>query len=86
MSIIYEFAKLVYSKKIRQVDAVTQIQPKLIEWKFNSNSFVVFCAALRHMLNGTKHTRGISTDLRAFYLEKIYEDFGATQLKIALDA
>lgn len=41
MSIIYEFAKLVYSK-IRQVDAVTQIQPKLIEWKFNSNSFVVF--------------------------------------------
>ena len=35
MSIIYEFAKLVYSKKIRQVDAVTQIQPKLIEWKFN---------------------------------------------------
>lgn len=34
--------KISIFKKIRQVDAVTQIQPKLIEWKFNSNSFVVF--------------------------------------------
>lgn len=86
MAIIYKYAKQIYLKELRQVDAITQIQPQLVEWDFNENSFIDFCAALRHMLNGTRHTRGISTDLREFYLGKIYEDFGIQRLKTALDA
>lgn len=70
MAIIYKYAKQVYLKELRQVEAISMIQPELIEWNFNKNSFIDFCAALRHMLNGTKHTRGISTGLREFYLEK----------------
>ena len=81
MAIIYKYAKQIYLKELRQVDAITQIQPQLVEWDFNENSFIDFCAALRHMLNGTRHTRGISTDLREFYLGKIYEDFGIQRLK-----
>lgn len=86
MAIIYKYAKQVYSKELRQVDAIDKIKSELVEWNFNKNSFIDFCAALRHMLNGTKHTRGISTDLRAFYLEKIYEEFGAQKLSAALNA
>lgn len=86
MAIIYKYAKQIYLKELRQVDAISQIQPQLVEWDFNKNSFIDFCAALRHMLNGTKHTRGISTDLREFYLGKIYEEFGIQRLKTALDA
>ena len=85
MAEIYGLAKQVYLKEIRQIDAIQQIQSKL-SVPINDNSFIDFCAALRHMLNGTKHTRGISTDLREFYLEKILEDFGIEKLRIALDA
>lgn len=86
MAIIYKYAKQVYLKELRQVEAISMIQPELIEWNFNKNSFIDFCAALRHMLNGTKHTRGISTGLREFYLEKIYKEFGIQKLATALNA
>ena len=72
-------------KDIRQIDAKQQIQSRL-SVPINDNSFIDFCAALRHMLDGTKHTRGISTDLREFYLEKILEDFGVEKLRVALNA
>lgn len=85
MAEIYRFAKQVYLKEIRQIEAKQLIQSRL-SIPINYNSFVVFCVALRHMLDGTKHTRGISTDLREFYLEKILEDFGVEKLRIALDA
>lgn len=85
MAEIYRFAKQVYLKEIRQIEAKQLIQSRL-SIPINYNSFVVFCATLRHMLDGTKHTRGISTDLREFYLEKILEDFGVEKLRIALDA
>ena len=32
------------------------------------------------------HTRGISTDLRDYYLSQIYKDYGADKLRIALKA
>lgn len=51
---IYGLAKQVYLKEIRQIDAIQQIQSKL-SVPINDNSFIDFCAALRHMLNGTKH-------------------------------
>lgn len=86
MAIIYKYAKQVYSKELRQVDAIDKIKSELVEWNFNKNSFIHFCAALRHMFNGSKHTRGISTDLREFYLEKIYEEYGAQKLETALNA
>jgi 5-methylcytosine-specific restriction protein A len=38
------------------------------------------------MLNGTRHTRGISTELREFFLEKILDEFGVERLEIALAA
>lgn len=85
MAEIYGLAKQVYLKEIRPIDARQQIQSRL-SVPINDNSFIDFCAALRHMLDGTKHTRGISTDLREFYLEKILDDFGVEKLRIALDA
>lgn len=85
MAEIYLLAKEVYLGNLRQIDARRQIQSKL-SIPINDNSFIDFCAALRHMLDGTKHTRGISTDLREFYLERIYEDFGVEKLEIALNA
>lgn len=54
--------------------------------EFNENSVKDYISALRHMLNGTGHTRGISTELRVFYLEKILDEYGAQKLKKALDA
>ncbi len=85
MAEIYGLAKQIYLKELRQIDARQQIQSRL-SVPINDNSFIDFCAALRHMLNGTLHTRGISTDLREFYLERIYKDFGIDRLKIALNA
>ena len=38
------------------------------------------------MLDGELHTRGISTDLRDYYLSQIYKDYGADKLRIALKA
>lgn len=85
MAEIYGLAKQVYLKELRQIDARQKIQSRL-SVPINDNSFIDFCAALRHMLNGTRHTRGISTDLREFYLERIYKDFGIDRLRIALNA
>ena len=85
MAEIYKLAKQVYLGNLRQIDAKQQIQSRL-STQINDNSFIDFCTALRHMLNGTRHTRGISTDLREYYLEKILEDFGVDKLRIALNA
>ena len=54
--------------------------------EFNENSVKDYISALRHMLNGTRHTRGICTELREFFLEKILEEYGVQKLKKALDA
>lgn len=85
MAEIYMLAKQIYLGNLRQIEARQQIQSRLSA-PINDNSFIDFCAALRHMLEGTRHTRGISTDLREFYLEKICEDFGLERLEIALNA
>ena len=74
-------------KKLLIKEASAQIKAEwMTKEEFNENSVKDYISALRHMLNGTRHTRGISTELRVFFLEKILEEYGVQKLKKALDA
>lgn len=41
----------------------------------SSNSMNYYCAAYRHMMNGTRHTSSIGTDVREYFLSKIFDAF-----------
>ena len=49
-------------------------------------SFTDYYYAFKHMREGTEHTRAISTELRAYFLEKILHDYGTSALETALNA
>jgi 5-methylcytosine-specific restriction protein A len=84
---IYKYALQVYNKKITYKEASAQIEAEwMTKEEFNENSVKDYISALRHMLNGTRHTRGISTELREFFLEKILDEFGVERLETALAA
>lgn len=80
---IYEKAKEVYSKQ----DTLKNAKSKLYsEYGVNENSFEDYYYALKNMLDGTLHKRMINSDLRDYYLTRIYEDYGVDKLSIALQA
>lgn len=83
MSAIYKMAKAIYNKEERLVDGKKKL---FSSYGINENSFADFYRAFQKMLDGQLHTRGISTDLRDYYLSQIYNDYGAYKLKIALNA
>lgn len=78
---IYEKAKGVYSGK----DTLKNAKETLYsEYDVNKNSFADYYRAFKNMLDGKLHTRIISSDLRDYYLTRIYEDYGVDKLRIAL--
>lgn len=83
MSAIYKMAKAIYNKEERLVDG----KEKLFKsYGINKNSFADFYRAFQKMLDGELHKRGISTDLRDYYLSQIYNDYGTEKLRTALKA
>jgi 5-methylcytosine-specific restriction protein A len=85
-NLIYQYAKKVYEKKVDKSVALTQIEGELTNLNFNKNSMLCYFDAFRHMMDGTEHTFGISTELREFFLEKILDEFGVERLETALAA
>ena len=83
MSAIYKMAKAIYNEEER---LVTGKEILFLNHGINKNSFADFYRALKNMLDGKLHRRGISTDLRDYYLSQIYKDYGVERLKVALDA
>lgn len=83
MTAIYEMAKAIYNEEERLVNAKETLY---LKYGINKNSFADFYRAFQKMLDGELHTRGISTDLRDYYLSQIYKDYGADKLRIALNA
>lgn len=83
MSAIYKMAKAIYNKEARLVDGKEKL---FLNYSINKNSFADFYRALQKMLDGELHTRGISADLRDYYLSQIYKDYGADKLRVALKA
>ncbi|MGN0214399.1 MAG: HNH endonuclease [Muribaculaceae bacterium] len=83
MTAIYKMAIAIYNKKERLVDGKKKL---FLSYGINKNSFADFYRALQKMLNGELHTRGISTDLRDYYLSQIFKDYGADKLRVALKA
>ena len=83
MSAIYIMAKAIYNKEVRLVDGKEKL---FLSHGINKNSFADFYRAFQKMLDGELHTRGISTDLRDYYLSQIYKDYGAERLRTALKA
>ena len=83
MSAIYKMAKAIYNREERLVNGKEKL---FLSHGINKNSFADFYRAFQKMLDGELHTRGISTDLRDYYLSQIYKDYGADKLKIALKA
>mgnify|MGYP003508766967 FL=1 len=83
MSAIYKMAKAIYNREERLVNGKEKL---FLSHGINKNSFADFYRAFQKMLDGELHTRGISTDLRDYYLSQIYKDYGADKLRIALKA
>lgn len=83
MSAIYKMAKAIYNKEERLVNGKEKL---FLTHRINKNSFADFYRAFQKMLDGELHTRGISTDLRDYFLSQIYKDYGAEKLRIALKA
>lgn len=83
MTAIYKMAKAIYNKEERLVNAKETLY---LKYEINKNSFADFYRAFQKMLDGELHTRGISTDLRDYFLSQIYKDYGAERLRIALKA
>ncbi len=83
MTAIYEMAKAIYNKE----ECLDIGAKKLYNTNgININSFKDYYRALQKMLDGKTHSRSISTDLRNYYLSRIYIDFGSEKLRIALTA
>lgn len=83
MSAIYKMAKAIYNKEERLVNGKEKL---FLSHGINKNSFADFYRAFQKMLDGKLHTRGISTDLRDYYLSQILKDYGVHKLKVALKA
>ena len=83
MKAVYEMVKAIYNKEERLVIGKEKLH---LTHGINKNSFADFYRAFQKMLDGELHTRGISTDLRDFYLSQIYEDYGTKKLETALNA
>ena len=83
MSAIYKMAKAIYNKEERLKNGKETL---FLSHGIDKNSFADFYRALKKMLDGELHTRGINTDLRDYYLSQIYKDYGAEKLRIALKA
>ena len=83
MSAIYKMAKAIYNKEERLKNGKEKL---FLTLGVKPNSFADFYRAFQKMLDGELHTRGISTDLRDYYLSQIYKDYGADKLRIALKA
>ena len=83
MSAIYKMAKAIYNKEERLKNGKEKL---FLAYGVEPNSFADFYRALKKMLDGELHTRGINTDLRDYYLSQIYKDYGAEKLETALDA
>lgn len=78
---IYEKAKEVYSKQ----DTLKNAKETLYsEYGVNEHSFADCYRAFKNMLDGKSHKRMINSDLRDYYLTRIYEDYGIDKLRIAL--
>lgn len=39
------------------------------------NSMNYYCAAYRHMMNGTRHTSSIGTEVREYFLSQIFSNY-----------
>ena len=83
ISAIYKMAKAIYNKEERLVHGKEKL---FLSHGINKNSFADFYRAFQKMLDGELHTRGISTNLRDYYLSQIYKDYGADKLRVALKA
>ena len=83
MSAIYKMAKAIYNKEERLKNGKEKL---FLAYGVEPNSFADFYRALKKMLDGELHKRGINTDLRDYYLSQIYKDYGAEKLETALDA
>lgn len=78
---IYEKSKEIYSGK----DSLKNAKETLYsEYGVNENSFADYYYAFKNMLDGKSHKRMINSDLRDYYLTRIYEDYGIDKLRIAL--
>lgn len=78
---IYEKAKGIYSGKDTLKNAKGMLAS---EYGVNENSFEDYYYAFKNMLDGKLHKRMINSDLRDYYLTRIYEDYGVDKLRIAL--
>ena len=72
MSAIYKMAKAIYNKEERLKNGKEKL---FLAYGVEPNSFADFYRALKKMLDGELHTRGINTDLRDYYLSQIYKDY-----------
>ena len=78
---IYEKSKEIYSGKDTLKNAKSTLYS---EYGVNENSFADYYYAFKNMLDGKLHKRMINSDLRDYYLTRIYEDYGVDKLRIAL--
>ena len=71
ISISYQLAEDVYFgnktlKEAKEYGARSGISP---------NSVNYYCSSFRHMMNGTRHTGSIGTEVREYFLSKIFSKY-----------
>lgn len=82
IQISYQLAEDVYFgnktlKEAKKLGARSEISP---------NSINYYCSAFRHMMNETKHTGSIGTEIREYFLSQIFNKYDASIKSNALIA
>ena len=82
IEISYQLAEDVFNRHKTLKDA------KEIGAKFgiSPNSINYYCSAFRHMMNGTRHTSSIGTEIRDFFLSQIFSKYDVNIKINALNA
>lgn len=71
ISLAYQLAETVYDGKTslqnaKEVGRKAGISP---------NSMNYYCASFRHMMNGTRHTGSVGTEVRDYFLSQIFSKY-----------
>ena len=79
----YLYAKKVYHNQIDKTTATNQLYSQMGMHQGSARDYIgAFCS----MMNGERYTRTINTSATKYYLQNIGEDYGSSQLEIALRA
>jgi len=82
IALSYDLSKAIYDRQTSINDALEIVRQN----GMNEGSARIYFQVYQHLVDGQQFTRTVSAESFNYYLDKIYNDFGADKLTIALTA